>query len=377
MVIRVTGHTEGASAAHREAERVVGLYGDPDVSWSIVMEAHLARPVDPAAFVLALRRVVAAHPHLGPSPLVSVVPGDAVLAAREAIANGLFTPDQPLVRGAVDEAGTHVVVGCHHGVADGLGLLGLLGAALDLDLRSSALGIAEQESSQSFARRSLARLREAALTPPQRLRRVPASSPARGDWLYSRSVTPPMGTAALVAAARAATDAWNGTRGAGPRRPVVLAIGASRRTDSGRPEPDRQTAYLRLEDVPAGVDLSGARSILRNTEPEPTFPATTGLGIGPMITRALSSRLGSTMLLSNVGDVLGGEGDGGVGLESLAFFPATGGPSAVAVGLVTANGRTELTVRAARRDFSEGAAEALVDHLAQAWVDVARGAAGQ
>lgn len=361
--------TAGPYAAHRGAARVVGLYGDPDVSWSIVLEARLRHHVDVDEAGSALEDLVSRHPHLGPVPSSAIVPEADLPAARDDLANRVYTVPEPLVRCVLGEDGRTVLLACHHGVADGIGLLGLLGAVVGLDLRSGARGISEATSGTGFARRAVSRFREAALRPPQRLHPVRGSgaAPGRGDWLVSRAVTSPLSTAVLVAAARRAVHEWNGAESAGTRRrPVVLAIGASRRPSGSQPSPDRQAAYLRLADVPYPLTVHDARELLRQTPPEPTFPATTGLGIGPLLTRALASRLGSTLLLSNLADVRSL-----VEIDRLAFFPATGGPSAVAVGLATVAGRSTLTVRARRRDFTEAAATELGDLFSAALTEVA------
>ena len=77
-------------------------------------------------------------------------------------------------------------------------------------------------------------------------------------------------------------------------------------------------------------------------EPEPDFPETSARGIGPWVTHLLRGRLGATALLSNLG-VLEAPG-----LGSVAMFPATSGPRAVAVGLATAGGTTTLSLRTRR-----------------------------
>jgi hypothetical protein len=143
---------------------------------------------------------------------------------------------------------------------------------------------------------------------------------------------------------------------------VSVAVGASRRLPGRPADPDRNTAYLRIRPVPAGTTRARARAILRSTAPEPDFPTTRGLGVGPVVTRALAGRLGSSVLVSSLGRVRAASP--GV-LDGLAFIPATGGPSAVAVGLVTAAAGTTLAVRVRQSEFSAETAEHLADLLAR------------
>ena len=60
---------ESGAAVHpavQQARRVVGLYGDPDVTWSIVLELDLAVAVTVAGVTARLVAITSSHPHLGP-----------------------------------------------------------------------------------------------------------------------------------------------------------------------------------------------------------------------------------------------------------------------------------------------------------------------
>jgi hypothetical protein len=135
----------------------------------------------------------------------------------------------------------------------------------------------------------------------------------------------------------------------------VLAVGASRRIDP-RPAPDRQTAYLRLR-ADADLPPDDVAALLTALPPEPDFPETSAGGIGPLVTRALRSRLGATATLSNLGLLEGP-------LTSAAMYPALNGPHAVGVGLATAGDTTTLTLRTRRRDLTAAEHERLLTALA-------------
>src|SRR5690606_30929645 len=105
--------------------------------------------------------------------------------------------------------------------------------------------------------------------------------------------------------------------------------------------------------------LSGARELLGSTRPEPAFPQTEGLGIGPLVTKALASRLGSTLLVSNLGLV------DQPGLAALEFWPVPAGPSGVAVGLASTMTSSTVTVRARRPWFEPERTDRLADLVAE------------
>jgi len=71
--------------------------------------------------------------------------------------------------------------------------------------------------------------------------------------------------------------------------------------------------------------------------------------------RGLASRLGSTLLVSNLGRL---EPHGPV--TAAAFYPSAHGRSGLSVGCVTVDETTTVTVRARRRDYTEQAAADLL-----------------
>ena len=87
--------------ASDHAHRVVGLYGDPTVSWSILLEARLATPLDPAKARDRLKAAIEEHPHLGAVPDVLTVPAAEFSPARERFAATPYERGEPLIRVAV------------------------------------------------------------------------------------------------------------------------------------------------------------------------------------------------------------------------------------------------------------------------------------
>jgi hypothetical protein len=343
--------------ALEDANRVVGLYGDPGMTWSIALEARLRTPVDRADVDRALADLAREAPALGPPAQLRVVDPGRFDAARDELVDAPFDRGSDVVRPLLSADGTRIVVVCHHGALDGLGMLAVLGRLTGTELRSNAVGVSALPAT-GFLRRSLGRLREAVLEPPQRFQAA-RTSPVGGDWVRYRRLDHGAGTAALLAAARHALEEWNAPAPARVRaRPVSVAIGASTRASGAPHTPDRRTTYLRVARVPAGVSAAEARELVRGTPPEPDFPTTRGAGVGPIVTRLLSSRLGSSVLVSSLGRV-DAEPRGVV--ESLAVLPATGGPNAVALGLATTGDTTMLTVRARRAAFGEADADRLAD----------------
>ncbi|WP_193607299.1 hypothetical protein [Nocardioides lijunqiniae] len=342
--------------AVRGAREVVGMYGDPDTTWGICLEAHVGAPVDGEDVGDRVAALCAEHPHLGVAPEVAVVAPADWSAARREVASAPYGPSSPLLRLALTDDGTRLLVGAHHGVIDGLGLLAVAGSALGRGLRTRARGIGDRAAPYGFLASSVRRLGEALTDPPARF----GGDGEEGSPLEDlSSVTRPRverGTAHLAHAVLAAhTQSLSRGSSRGTSRRPVLVIGASRRTDD-LPQPDRQTAYLRLRvgDATDAARLAPAIAALR---PEPDFPETSAGGTAPLAVRLLSSRLGATAMLSNLGLVLGQD------LVSLSMFPASSGPRSVAVGLASTTATTTLSLRTRRRDFTAEEHAALVGAL--------------
>lgn len=341
----------------RQARRVVGLYGDPDVSWSIVLALTLDEAVVEAQLRERLRTMVQAHPNLGAAPAVVRFAEAERAGLLASFANDAYGDADPLLRVALSEDGESLVLAAHHGAIDGLGMLGAASRLLGLPLVSAAKGIPADAEPGSFWLTGLRRLAEALVTPPLRVAAAPQPGNPMGDWLVTHrlDVRSP-GSALLVAAAAASVRRWNQVVGRRPgHRRLVIAMGLSRRPGDPSPPPDRDTAYVRL---PAGavVQVSEAREVLRHTTPEAAFPVSDAGGLGPRVSRRLSNRLGSTLLVSNLGLVSGA-------VREVEFWPVPTGPAGVAVGLASTALSTTLTLRARRAWFCEAEAERLARRL--------------
>ncbi|VVJ16126.1 Uncharacterised protein [Amycolatopsis camponoti] len=340
--------------ASDHAHRVVGLYGDPTVSWSILLEADLGTAApEPEKLRARLAAAVQQYPHLGAVP--EIERADDLPATRDRFASAPYERTAPLLRVAVGES--TLLVAAHHGALDGLGLLSLLGILLDVPVSSRAKGIGERTGGKPFALSAVQRLAEALFAPPGRItpdRRTEAA----GDVFAARHEPRlRLGAAGFVAAAARATEAWNRAHGARTAR-VVAALGASWRSGAA-PEPVHDSAFFRLRLRP-GADVA---AVLGNQPPEPDFPARSSR-LARLGTRVLASRLGSTFLVSNLGVVSTGDT-----VRSLAFYPAASGRSGVAFGAATTGGTTTLTVRARRKDFDAAAAGRLLDEFRDAVQD--------
>lgn len=363
------GRKTGTDPAVLHARRVLGLYGDPDVSWSIVLACTFAVPREAGAVAAAVAALTSANPHLGrPAELrrYSSEQEDEVLAG---FADTVYGDRDPLLRVALSEDGRTLLVAAHHGAVDGLGLLGACSVLADAGLTSSAAGIERGAEPQGFVRASIGRLGEALVRPPVRLAARRESPEATGDWLACREVqTGKAGSGALLMSAVASVRRWNTEarrrRRSGAR--VVIAMGLSRRPGTPTPSPDRDTAYVRLV-ADQVTSTAAATELVRRTVPEPAFPVTDGGGLAPRLVRLLSGRLGSTLLVSNLGLVRGED------LVSVRFWPVPAGPAGTAIGLASTAHGTNVTVRLRRGWFSRADAATFVELVSGELVRASRG----
>lgn len=352
---RVPGRdSSSAHEAWLRARATVGLYGDPTVPWSIVLQADLSEPIEAGTLHARLAALSARYPHLGGAP--SVVATGRPDEVRDDFAGRPYDGREPLVRAALVGSPPVLLLAGHHGAVDGLGLLALLGAAVDQPVRTNVVGMRDRVIAPSFALAAARRVGEAVFAPPTRVRAVPPAGPDGGGEVLVAERLPRLhaGTAAVTAGAVAVVQDWNEGR---PGR-VVAAIGASRR-DGDDLTPEHRAAYLRLR-LPPGADRALVRTMLENQVLEPDFPPSRNVVVR-LGARVLARRLGATFLVSNLGAVeIGGP------VASLAFYPQPSGPSGVAVGVVSTAAATALTVRARRRDFTATAAADLLARLVAA-----------
>lgn len=324
-------------------------FGDPRVSWSILLRADLSTDPDAVSVRRGLDEVCARFPHLGPVPTVAEV--ESLASLRRDFAEIPYAAGDSLVRAAV--APGALLIAAHHGACDGLGLLALLGAALGTKVTSGAVGVADRPADESFLRSAGKRVTEALFHPPARVE-PSVLEPAPGESLLTHH-EPRIraGTGKLTAAAAAAVTTWNRRHHARAGR-LVAAVGVSRRGGDDI-APRDESAFLRLP--VESTDEAHIRQALANQAPEPQFPDSPGL-LTTLGTRLLAGRLGSSFLVSNLGVVSTPDT-----VRSLAFHPAVGGRSAVAFGAVTTADATTLTLRVRACDFSDDAAAALLADL--------------
>ena len=366
MTHDLSPRTEAADAAVAAARAVVAWYGDPTISWSVLLQARLRRQVDRDAVAARLAELVGRYPHLGAAPAVLASTALGWPAVCATFADEPYLDDAPLVRAATCTDDALLLVAAHHGATDGLGLLAVLGAALGAELASQARGIADRPPSSPFLASAARRLAEAVVAPPARIAPSIAAGPAsvavHGDVLASVELpATPCGSAALTAAITTAAQRWNGRRST-PYRRAVAGLGVSRR-DGNRATPVADSAYLRLR-LPRSPDTRTVRGLIAAQAPEPDFPRSRS-AVPAVLTRLLASRLGSTFLASNLGVV-----DADAGVHALAFYPTASGRSGVSVGAATVGASTTITLRARRSAFDPDAASellsAVVAHLSRA-----------
>jgi hypothetical protein len=359
-------------AARRSAEargrEVVGLYGDPDTTWGIGVEAGLARHLDAEDVERGLRALSGRHPHLGEIGRVVEVPADRWDDARARTLADPFQPGRPLVRAVCttgEEPGrARLLVAVHHGVCDGLGLLSLVGAGTGAPLLPTASGLGALPPQGSFLATAPRRVLEALRHPPPRFPVRAGEGRTSGGGMFDDEPAEVVvvrsgerlrvGTVALCQALARVFRERSARDAAASRALPLLFVGASRRRP-GTVAPDRQTAYLRFRVDPdwTAAEAATAFGALR---PEPDFPETSLRGLGPRLVRPLRNRLGSTAMVSNLGVL---EGD----VEWLAMYPALSGPAAVSVGLASTATRTTLSVRTRRDEFGQQDATDLLEAL--------------
>ena len=315
--------------------------GDPSIAWRILLTAVPAAPLTPG--VLG-ERVAALHRAQGwPAP-PPVAMGDAATLRR-----GLAEiRDVPLVVGL---AGDQVVVSAFHAYVDGLGLLDVLAALVDAPVTSSARGVAERPGDGSVT----GRLGEVLFAPPAKVAVRPV--PGTGGDAYAVTAVPGrVRTSALVHAAVGAVVAHNTDAGR-PSRHVTVGVGAGRPAAEGELLRNR-SELLRLRDL-EGLSLPEVEALLRTAPLSGAGGAGAGGGrLTAVALGALAPRLGSTLLVSHLGDV------GSAAVADLAFYPVTAGGSGLSLGAVGHGGSTVLTLRARASAWDTAGLSALLDRVA-------------
>jgi hypothetical protein len=254
----------------------------------------------------------------------------------------------------------HVVVAGHHAAVDGLGLVALLSVVLDAPLATNARGLdpARMPRSATLAYRAR-RLIEAALAPPARIAphsgEADAAATGPGDHLTGRRVATQLSTSRLVAAAARGVRRWNAAAGEAAE-PLVVAVGASLRpgTEARLADLAARSAWFRLR-----IDRADPEEIAAKLARDAPEPRPSGRGVGPAtlrLSRALASRLGSTLLVSNIGRM-----DGSGRVRRAALYPAAHGRSGVSIGCAAVGTEALVTLRARKSSFSARVAGSLLD----------------
>ena len=163
-------------------------------------------------------------------------------------------------------------------------------------------------------------------------------SRTEGDAYAALTVPGRVRTGELVHAAVAAVVAHNEASGRDSRH-VTVAVGAGRPTPEGGLVANR-SELLRLRDL-EGLTRPEIEERLR-TDPLDGAGGSGAAGgrLARLAMRALAPRLGSTLLVSHLGDVTTTAASG------LAFYPVTAGGSGLSLGAVGQDGSTVLTLRA-------------------------------
>lgn len=322
---------------------------DPAIGWRILLTAGLPAAPDRPDLADALASIATHQDWPAPPPLR--VHDDLRALQRALVA---AAPD-PLVVGL---CGSHLVLSAHHGAVDGLGLLVLLERLGAGPVRSSARGVGARTTTGGAARTTTRRLREALLHPPARVTPPPGVLAGTGDTLVQRSVPGSHRTAALVDAATRAIVAHERSRGRTAAH-VAIAVGAVRAQPAdvaSAPVADR-SVLLRLTDVER-LDADDIAEALA-TAPVQTPPSSGGNPLLARATaaglRALAPRLGSTLLVSHLGEV------SAAGVQGLSFHPVTAGGTGLSLGAVGHDGTTTLTLRGRASSWNDNGLEHLLE----------------
>lgn len=323
---------------------------DPGIGWRILLTATLPEPPQPQLVADHLAALGARQDW--PAPLIRTAASTDRLRAELADSD-----PSPLI---VGQAGHDLVLSAHHAAVDGLGLLRVLEALGLAPVTSSARGIGERPTGTGLTRAVARRLAEAAFQPPASVTPPDRPRPDAGDVMVERTVPGSFRTADLVHAAARAVVAHQAAHGRTARH-VAIAVGASRRPDPTDATLRDRSALLRLRDVET-LDRAGIEQALRKAPAQVPPVATTQRPWTPALDRAtgaglrlLAPRLGSTLLVSHLGEVAAPR------VDRLAFHPVTAGGSGISLGAVAHGGSTVLTLRARAGAWTDDGLEQLLE----------------
>ncbi len=301
---------------------------DRGIGWRILLSARLEAPPDAG---LVLDRLTDLYTRQRWAGAAEVRVDDNVDALRSLLSDATT----PVVVGI---AGSALVVSAHHASVDGLGLLNVLSAVTGRPVATRVRGVVDRPLRSGLAGAAARRLTEAAFRPPAGIV-APSAAGGGGDVFAQTTLAGSWRTADLVAASVRGVVRHNHASGRRTRH-VAVAVGA------GRPAADddliaNRSALVRLTDL-EDRSADEIAELLRTTplEPAPTARGRAGAWALSGGIRVLSRRLGSTLLVSHLGEVTAG------GAAELAFHPVTAGGSGVSLGALTLRGRTTITLRA-------------------------------
>ena len=317
--------------------------GDPSIAWRILLSS-VPRQLLSAETVAEHQRVL--HETQGwPAP-PPVVTGEAAAVLREVAE----VRDVPLVLGV---SGAQLVVSAFHAYVDGLGLLEILAALTGQPVTSSARGVGDRRADGGGA---VDRLREVALAPPASVA-LPTIIAAEGDAFAALSVEGRVLTTDLVHAAVAAIVDRNTSRGR-PSDHVAIAVGAGRPATPGERLANR-SELIRLRDLEL-LSLSEIETALR-AAPLDTAGGSGAAGgrLARYAQKALASRLGSTLLVSHLGEVTT------TAASVPTFYPVTAGGTGLSLGAVGHDGTTVLTLRGRAAQWDGSSLGALLTQVAE------------
>lgn len=253
-----------------------------------------------------------------------------------------------------------LILSAHHGAADGLALLTVLARLLPGPVNTSVRGVDDRPQESGLAGAVARRLVEVVTRPPARISTPGGAADSSDDALVAREVPGRYRSADLVHAAARGVVAHEEARGGTARR-VAVAVGAGRTGHAGAI--GDHSALIRLRDVER-LDRSAVAALLA-TAPLQTPPGAAAvrpwtpviecaLGVG---LRVLAPRLGSTLLVSHLGEVTA------PAVRHLAFHPVTAGGTGVSLGAVSLAGRdtTVLTLRARAASWTDNGLEQLLE----------------
>jgi len=327
--------------------------GDPRIPWVVILDVTTESAPDQAA--LGERLADLALEAGWPAPSSSAV----VTGADDDLLERLAADGSEALRLGV--RGDGLVLAARHDALDGLAVLVAARRLLGSDLRSSARGVGPDRGRAGGA--LLSRAWEVAVRPPARVATT-GEPTATGDSFASTTVPGRPRTADLVHAGAHAVCTWNVAHHVGARR-VSVAVGVSTVGGASDTLADH-SGFLRLRGVER-LDIDEIRDLLAHAPLQPGGGDSSGRGpvaaLARIAVRAAAPRLGSTLLVSHLGEVAAP-----ANVERLAFYPVTGGGSGLSLGAATVRGRTTLTLRgrAAQHDDEslQGLLALVVERLA-------------